>query len=63
MTASSSNPGKDSELFLPGVFDELAGAGTLDAAVRVAAEAAGELDYALGYARAQRGIIGLEEAP
>jgi thymidine phosphorylase len=29
----------------------------------VHAEAAGELDYALGYARAQRGIIGLEEAP
>lgn len=34
MTASPSNPGKDSKLLLAGVFDELAGAGTLDAAVR-----------------------------
>lgn len=48
MTASSSNPGKDSELFLAGVFDELAGAGTFDAAVRVAAEAASELADADG---------------
>ena len=48
MTASSCDPGQDPQRYLADVFDELAGAGTLDAAVRIATEAASKLADADG---------------
>jgi len=43
MTALSSDPGRDPERYLAGIFDELTAVGTVDAGARIAVQAAAEL--------------------